>query len=72
MAVSTTYAYRENRFFDFKILSDILRFLMINVILAFIFLFLSLEELDWFLLSSRQKQNDVIIDKSSWNIKKIF
>jgi hypothetical protein len=33
---------------------------------------LSLEEIDWALLSSSEKINDTVIDNTSWNIKTIF
>tara|TARA_B100000965_G_scaffold405893_1_gene441756 strand:+ start:2447 stop:2665 length:219 start_codon:yes stop_codon:yes gene_type:complete len=72
MASSTLYSYSERNVFDFKTLIEALRFIIINAILAFIFLFLTLEEIDWTLLSSREKMNDIVIDNTSWNIKKIF
>ena len=72
MAFSTTYSYRERNIFDVQTLIKALRFLIINIILAFIFLFLSLEEIDWAILSSREKMNDIVIDNTSWNIKTIF
>ena len=72
MAFSTAYSYRERSIFDLKSLFEALRFLMINAILAFIFLFLTLEEIDWAILSSRENINDKIIDNTSWNIKTIF
>ena len=72
MAYSTSYIYRERSIFDLKTLSQALTFIIANAILAFIFLFLTIEEIDWALLSSREKINDKIIDNTSWNIKKIF
>ena len=72
MAVSTAYSYRERSIFDARTLIEAIRFTIINAILAFIFLFLALEEIDWALLSSRDKINDIVIDNTSWNIKKIF
>ena len=72
MAFSTSYSYRERNIFDIQTLIKALRFLIINIILAFIFLFLSLEEIDWAILSSREKINDIVIDNTSWNIKTIF
>ena len=72
MTILNAYSYRERSIFDIKTLIEALRFLIINVILAFIFLFLTLEEIDWFFFSSREKIKDVVIDNSSWNIKKIF
>ena len=72
MASSTAYSYSERSIFDIKTLIEALRFIIVNAILAFIFLFLTLEEIDWALLSSREKINDVVIDNTSWNIRKIF
>ena len=72
MASSTAYSYKERRIVDVKTLIEALRFIIVNVILAFIFLFLTLEEIDWSLLSSREKFKDVLIDNTSWNIKKLF
>ena len=72
MAFSTAYSYRERSIFDIKTLIEALRFIIVHMILAFIFLFLALEEIDWALLSSREKINDILIDNTSWNIKTIF
>ena len=72
MAVSTAYNYRERDIFDIKTLLEALRFILVNAILAFIFLFLIFEELDWAILASRKDFDDLIIDNTSWNIKKIF
>mgnify|MGYP001334362041 CR=1 FL=1 len=72
MVFSTTYNYRERSIFDIKTLIEALRFIIINAILAFIFLFLTLEEIDWAILSSRENIKDKIIDNTSWNIKTIF
>ena len=72
MASSTAYIYRERSIFDIKTLIQALRFIIINAILAFIFLFLTLEEIDWAILSSREKINDTVIDTTSWNINQIF
>ena len=49
-----------------------IRFVVTNIILAFIFLFLILEEIDWALVATREKIDDIVIDHTSWNIKKIF
>ena len=72
MAFSTGYSYRDRTVFNIKTLIEALRFMIINAILAFIFLFLILEEMDWSLLSFREKINYRVIDNTSWNIKKIF
>ena len=72
MALSTAYSYRERSVFDVKTLIEALKFIIINSILAVIFLFLTLEEIDWAIFASREKINDKIIDNTSWNIKTIF
>jgi len=72
MDFSTSYRYSERSILDIQTLLEALRFIFVNSILAFIFLFLSLEEIDWALLSSREKFNDKVIDNTSWNIKTIF
>ena len=70
MIFSTSYNYRERSIFDIKTLIEALRFIIVNTILAFIFLFLTLEEIDWTLFSFRKKPNEIVIDNTSWNIKK--
>ena len=72
MAFSTAYSYGESSFFYSKILIEAFKFIFINFILALIFLFLTLEQLDWTLFTSTRKVNDKVIDNTSWNIKKIF
>ena len=72
MAFSTAYSYRGRSIFDLKSLFEALRFLIINAILAFIFLFLTLEEIDWAIFSSRAKLKDEVVDNSSWNIKNLL
>tara|TARA_Y100001968_G_C19041074_1_gene564520 strand:- start:217 stop:441 length:225 start_codon:yes stop_codon:yes gene_type:complete len=72
MAVSTAYNYCDRRIFDIKTLLDALRFIIVHAILAFIFLFLTLEEIDCFLFSSREKIHDIFIDNTSWNINNIL
>jgi len=72
MASTSGYIYRERSIFDVQTLLKAFRFIIINAILAFIFLFLTLEEIDWAIFSSREKTSDVITDTTSWNIKTIF
>tara|TARA_B100000579_G_C22763242_1_gene820073 strand:- start:1090 stop:1308 length:219 start_codon:yes stop_codon:yes gene_type:complete len=72
MAFSTAYSYSDRNIFDIQSLIAALRFIIINSILAFIFLFLTLEEIDWALLSFNEKIEDRVIDNTSWNIKTIF
>ncbi len=72
MTLSTSYRYNERRVFDIKTLIEAIRLIIINSILAFIFLFLILEEVDWAIFSFRGRLNDKIIDNTSWNFKKII
>ena len=72
MTLSTGYSYSERRIVDIQTLIEAIRFIIINSILAFIFLFLVLEEIDWSFLESRSTIKDRVIDNTSWNIKKIF
>ena len=72
MSFSTAYRYSDRNIFDIQTLIAAIRFIFVNVILAFIFIFLSLEEIDWALLSSNAKINYTVIDNTSWNIKTIF
>ena len=72
MSFSSTYNYRERPIFDLKTLIEAIRFLMVNVALSFILLFLILEEFDWALFSYREKIKDRVVDNTSWNIKTLF
>ena len=72
MASSAAYNYSEGRIVDIQSLIEALRFLIVNAILALIFVFLTIEEIDWAIFSSTDKINDKIIDNTSWNIKTIF
>ena len=68
MTFATTYSYNDRRIFDLKTLVEAIKFMIINSILAFILLFLTLEEIDWAIFSYREKITDKIIDETSWNI----
>ena len=72
MASSTSFSYSEIGIFNIKTLVDALKFFIINAILAFIFLFLSIEEIEWSLFSFQRGTNDIVMDNTSWNITKIF
>ena len=72
MTLATTYNFRERPVFDIKSVFDTLLFIMSNIILALIFLFLTLEEIEWSLFSSRQKLSEITFDDTSWNIKELF
>ena len=72
MTFATTYIYSDRKIFDLKTLLDAIRFIIVNSILAFIFLFLTFEEFEWAIFSSREKITDKVIDKTSWNIKTLI
>ena len=72
MTFATSYSYRKRQIFDLKTLLEAIRFIVVNSILAFIFLFLTVEELEWEIFSSRNGIADKVIDKTSWNIKTLI
>ena len=72
MTFATTYIYSDRNIFDLKTLFDAIRFIIVNSILAFIFLFLTFEEFEWTIFSSRERITDKVIDETSWNIKTLI
>ena len=72
MASSTAYSYSNRNIFDIQTLIQALKFSIINLILAIIFLFLIFEEIDWAIFSYEKNLNDKVIDNTSWNLKTIF
>ena len=72
MTFSATYSYRDRSIFDLKTLIEGIRFILVNSILAFIFLFLTFEEFEWEMFSYREGIKDKVIDESSWNIKTLI
>ena len=72
MTFATTYSYSDRRIFDLKTLVEAIKFIIVNSILAFIFLFLTFEEFEWEIFSSREGIKDKVIDESSWNIKTLI
>ena len=72
MTFVTTYSYSDRRVFDLKTLVEALRFIIINSILAFIFLFLIVEEFEWATFSTRKGIKDNVLDQTSWNIKTLI
>ncbi|WP_269613197.1 hypothetical protein [Prochlorococcus marinus] len=72
MTFTTTYSYSDRSIFDLKTLLESIRFIIVNFILAFIFLFLTFEEFEWKIFSSREGITDKVIDESSWNIKTLI
>ncbi len=72
MTFASTYSYRDRDVFDLRTLFEAIRFIIINSILALIFLFLTFEEFEWTVFSQRKRIKDKVIDKTSWNIKTLF
>ena len=72
MTFATTYCYGDRQIFDLKTLLDAIRFIIVNFILAFIFLFLTVEEFEWAIFSSRVGIKDKVVDETSWNIKTLI
>ena len=72
MTFATTYIYSHRNIFDLKTLLDAIRFIIFKSILAFIFLFLTFEEFEWAIFSSRERITDKVIDETSWNIKTLI
>ena len=72
MTFATTYSYSDRRVFDLKTLVEAIRFIVINSILAFIFLFLIFEEFEWTTFSTRKGIKDKVLDQTSWNIKTLI
>ncbi len=72
MTFANTYIYSDRNIFDLKTLLDAIRFIIVNSILAFIFLFLTFEEFEWAIFSSRMSITEKVIDETSWNIKTLI
>ena len=72
MTFATSYSYSDREIFDLKTLFEAIRFILVNSILAFIFLFLTVEEFEWVIFSTREGITDKVIDESSWNIKTLI
>ena len=72
MTFATTYNYSDRNIFDLKTLLEAIKFIIVNSILAFIFLFLTVEEFEWVIFSSREGITDKVIDETSWNIKTLI
>ena len=72
MTFANTYSYSDRSIFDLKTLLTTIRFIVVNSILAFIFLFLTIEEFEWAVFSFRERLTDKVIDKTSWNIKTLI
>ena len=72
MTFTSTYSYSDRKIFDLMTFIEAIRFIVVNSILAFIFLFLTVEELEWAIFSTRKGITDKVIDETSWNIKTLI
>ena len=72
MTFTPLYSYRDRNIFDLMTLLEAIRFIIVNFILALIFLFLTIEEFEWAIFSSREEITDRVIDLTSWNIKTLI
>ena len=73
MTFTTTYSYSDRQIFDLKTLLEAIKFIVVNSILVFIFLFLALEEFEWAIFSTREGGiTDKVIDETSWNINTLI
>ena len=72
MTFATIYSYSDRHIFDLKTLVEAIRFIVINSVLAFIFLFLIVEEFEWATFSAKNGIKDKVVDQTSWNIKTLI
>ena len=72
MTFAKTYSYGDRQIFDIKTLIEAIRFIIVNFILSFILLFLTVEEFEWAIFSSREGIADKVVDETSWNIKTLI
>ena len=69
MTFATTYSYSNKKIFDLSTLLKAITFIVANFILVFIFLFVTFEEFEWAMFSSKEQISDEVLDKTPWNIK---
>ena len=72
MTLLNSYSYRDRNIVDLKTLIEALRIFLLNVILAIIFFFLMMEEIDWAIFVSKNSIKDTVIDNTPWNLNKII
>tara|TARA_Y100001968_G_scaffold291013_1_gene295177 strand:+ start:8 stop:220 length:213 start_codon:yes stop_codon:yes gene_type:complete len=69
MTFATTHIYSERKIIDPRTFIEIVRFIIVNLVLILIFLFLTLEEFEWAIFSTRNRIKDKVIDETPWDIK---
>ncbi len=67
-----SFSYNQRKVFDIKTFRDAFRFLIVNIFLCVIFLFLIIEEIDWLIFSSSETIEDKVFDNTSWNLNNLF
>ena len=72
MTFATIYSYKDRSIFNLETLIKAIRFIIVNSILSFIFLFLTVEEFEWAIFSYKERIADKVIDETSWNIKTLI
>ena len=72
MTFVTTYSYNKRKIFDLSTLLKTITFIVANFILFFIFLFLTVEEFEWAIFSSREELASEVLDETPWNIKTLI
>ena len=72
MTSLNSYTYRERQIFDIQTLVQAIIFIVSNVILSIIFLFLTMEEIDWTIYRHRNGIREKEIDNTSWNLRTLF
>ena len=72
MTFATTYNYSDRKIFNLKTFLEAIKFIIVNSFLAFIFLFLIVEEFEWLIFSTREGITDKVFDETSWNIKTLI
>ena len=72
MTFAATHSYSNRKIFDLSTLHKAITFIVANFILVVIFLFITLEEFEWAIFSSREQITDKVLDETTWNIKTII
>ena len=70
--VSTVYNSPDRRIFDSRILLGVVKFFISNIILLTIFLFLTVEEIDWSIMSFTNSIKEKVVDNTSWNLNNLL
>ena len=72
MTSLNSYSYKERKIFDIQTLVQTIIFIVSNVILSIIFLFLTMEEIDWTIYCYSNGIREKEIDNTSWNLRALF